>query len=209
MTTRADYTGEEWALLVEAPRMVALGMLAVSKSGPVGKLREALALRACLRMRAAPEEVRRHPLIAAILAKQPVRDRELTEPLSAHGNPLPLLSAIIVARLRMLEHSEKVAALLADKTPYSEAYAVKRWLLWIARRIASASGDGWLGTGQKISDAESSMLDRLATSLGMVTTVDALTPTQLEALLGMRGRQSQGADDGRETKSRPHFDIAG
>ncbi|HEU5438536.1 MAG TPA: hypothetical protein VFU88_04535 [Ktedonobacterales bacterium] len=209
MTTRADYTSEEWALLVEAPRVVALGMLAVSKSGPMGKLREVFALRACLRMRAAPDEARSHSLIAAILARQPARNRELTEPLSAHGDPLPLLSAIIVARLRMLEHSEKVAALLADKTPYSEAYAVKRWLLWIARRIASASGDGWLGTGQKISDVENGMLDRLATSLGMVTTVDALTPAQLEALLGMRGRQSQGADDERETRSSPHFDIAG
>jgi hypothetical protein len=57
---------------------------------------------------------------------------------------------------------------------------------------------------------ENGMLDRLATSLGMVTTtVDALTPAQLEALLGMRGQQSQGADDERETRSSPHFNIAG
>lgn len=210
MTTRADYASEEWALLVEAPRMVGLGMLTVSSSGLVGKLRELLALRACLRLQAAPDEVRRHALLAAILAEQPARNRELTGSLIARGDPTMALRTIIVARLRMLDHSEKVAVLLASRASYNEAYAVKRWLLWIARRVASASGDGWLGIGKKISEAERDMLDRLAASLGLVTTVDALTSTQLEVLLGMRGQRSEGAGgDDREPRGKAHLTADG
>lgn len=180
MTTRADYTTEEWALLVDAPGMVGLGMLTGSRSGPVGKLREFLAFRACLSPRKAPEEVRRNELIMAILAEQPTWNSELTDPFSGRGDLTRLISALISARLFMLAHSEMVAGLLADKTPYDEAYEVKRWLMWIARRVAGASGDGWLGTGHKISDTEASLLDQLATSLRITRIVEALPPVELE-----------------------------
>lgn len=184
MTTRADYTGEEWTLLVDAPQMVGLGMLTVSGSGPVGKLRELLALRRCLRLDAATDDMRRNQLIMAILRGQEARKRELQETLAVRGNSVPFMRMVIAAHVRMVGHTEKVARLLADKAPYAEAQEVKRWLMWIARRVAGASGDGWLGTGQKLSDRENHMLDRVAAALGIVTVVDALTPAGLEVLLG-------------------------
>lgn len=208
MTTRADYTSEEWALLVEAPEMIGLGMLTVSRSGPAGKLRELRALRASLRIEKAPDEVRHNPLIMAILTEQQTLRREFTEPLSSHGDLGPLLRAIIMSRLYMLAHSEEVADLLADTAPYTEAQEVKHWLMWIARRVASASGDRWLGTGQKISAVEDSMLQRLAAALGTVTIVDATTAPEIEALLGSPSRSSDDADGGEEdATSEPRGDT--
>lgn len=181
MTTRADYTDQEWSLLVKAPAMVGLGMLVVSRSGPVGKLREALAYRACVHGATARANVGQNQLISAILDEQPSRHRVLTAPLLSNGDPIPLLSAILGARLHMVAHCEKVAAVLADRTPYSEAQEFKRWLMWIARRVAQASGDGWFGTGQKRSDAEDQMLDSIATALRIVTIVDAVASVELKA----------------------------
>lgn len=198
MTTRADYTGEEWALLIDAPGMVGLGMLTGSRSGPVGKLREFLALRACLSLRKAPEEVRRNELIMAILAEQPVWNSEVTDPFTGRGSLAPLISALIRARLFMLAHSAIVADLLADKTPYAEAQEIKRWLMWIARRVAGASGDRWLGTGHKISDREAALLDRLATSLRITTIVEALPPVEpaLDAPHSAQDQRSDGSVHG-------------
>jgi hypothetical protein len=186
-------------------------MLTVSRSGPAGKLREFLALRKCLNIEKAPDEVRDNQLIIAILAEQSSRNRELTDSLSARGDPVRVLRDVLVARMRMLGHSEEVAAVLADRSPYNEARAVKRWLMWIAQRVARASGDRWLGMGQKISDAENAMLDRLGASLGTVTIVEALPSTELEVRLGTPGQwgdSSAGSgDDERGTSEAHHWDM--
>lgn len=180
MTTRANYTDQEWTLLVDAPMIVGLGMgmLVTSQSGMVGKAREILAYRSCLRRETALAIERRNHLVSAILDEQPSRRRALTAPLFSYGDPIPLLGAMFTARLHMVEYCEKVADVLADRTPYTEAQEFKRWLIWIARRIAQAGGGGWLGRTATITDAEERMLDRLAVSLRIVTIVDALASEQ-------------------------------
>ncbi|HEU5348158.1 MAG TPA: hypothetical protein VFU63_06060, partial [Ktedonobacterales bacterium] len=159
----------------------------------VGKLRELLALRRCLRIQTAPEAAQRNSLIRAILMDQTIRNHEFAGSRSARGSFVSLLGAIIEARLYLLVHSEMVANLLADKTPYDEAQEVKRWLMWIARRVAEASGDGWLGTGQKISGTEDAMLDQLASSLRIVTIVDALASVEPGERVSIQDQRSDGA----------------
>ena len=182
MTTQADYTVQEWALLTETPTIVGLGMLVAAQSGPMGKVREVLAFCSCLRRETGLAIERRDHLISAILEEQPLRHRALIAPLFSDGDPIPLLNAILTARLHMTEHCEKVADVLADRTPYPEAQEFKRWLMWLARRIAQAGGGGWLGRRATITDTEERMLDQLAVSLGIVTVVDALASERGEPL---------------------------
>jgi hypothetical protein len=44
MTTKADYTAEEWELLARAPFMVAMAVVAASPSGPIGIIKELSAI---------------------------------------------------------------------------------------------------------------------------------------------------------------------
>lgn len=75
MPGRADYTPEEWELLMMAPEMVGIGALSVSRSGPVGKLRGLMAFRACLNERTTPETFRRIHIIQDILEDIRLRAR--------------------------------------------------------------------------------------------------------------------------------------
>src|SRR6185437_13249560 len=67
VTRGTDYTSDEWALLTITPRLIGLRMLAVSRSGPIGKLREFVALSACLTPQTVPARFRRHELVMALL----------------------------------------------------------------------------------------------------------------------------------------------
>ncbi len=186
MPRRADYSSEEWALLASAPEIIGLGMLGVSRSGPVGKLRELLILRSCLQAHTIPLEFRQNSLVMDILGDSSARPHKPLTPPSTDDSWATLIVMVIAARLHMLEYSEEVAALIADRAPRDEAAGLKRWLMLIARRVAGASGDGWLGMGPKVSDVENAMLQQLSMSL-QITTVDAApTPAELEAMFNMR-----------------------
>ena len=40
MSTKADYTQEEWEMLVKSPLMAAMAVVAASPSGPIGPSRK-------------------------------------------------------------------------------------------------------------------------------------------------------------------------
>ncbi|MGZ3715146.1 MAG: hypothetical protein ACXVA4_06995 [Ktedonobacterales bacterium] len=194
MTELAEYTGEEWSLLLGAPEVVGWGMLAMSGSGPVGKLREFLALRACLRMRGVPADLRKYRIIRTVLASTHTAIHRPGALPSIGGNPVELLATLIAPRQYMLEYSERIARLLEHTAPHDEAEGFKRWLMWIARRVAGASGIGWLGTGTRMSDNESGMLNLLAESLHLVTAADVATTVEAETLPYMRTEPANTVD---------------
>ncbi len=190
MSRKADFTPYEWAQLNEVIELVGLGMLAASGSGPIGKLREFTALSLCVRVSAVPIQFRRTELIQALVEDIRVHASGPSAYL-IHGDLSGLIAAVAVARLNMLSSCGRIAALLAAKCPQSEAEDVKRWLLWIARTVAEASGHRLLGMGRKLSDNEAQMLDQIATALQ--TTVVAAVPSASD-LEGMLGLAPQGAN---------------
>ena len=161
MTRRNDYTSDEWALLTNTPELIGLRMLAVSRSGPIGKLRELAALSACLTPQTVPARFRRNELVLALLEDSGDRPSAAVSWRGMSG----VARAIATARLRALPSCESVAALLMDKTPWAEAYGVKRWMFWLATSVARASSDGWLGVGRRVSAKEAALLQQIATSL--------------------------------------------
>jgi hypothetical protein len=185
MTVKASYTSEEWTTLARSAAMVGLGMLAVSNSGPVGKLRELGALSRCWKRRALPRELRHYTLVVALLDEA---RRHTWLPLSPakHSAFDQSAEAILLARRRMVDAAAQAATLVAARACRQEAEGFARWLLWIAEQVAGASGEGWLGMGRRISDAERYVLGQLADTLRGVTRAPAPTADELEALLGLR-----------------------
>ncbi len=161
MTRRNDYTSDEWALLTNTPELIGLRMLAVSRSGPIGKLRELAALSACLTPQTVPARFRRNELVLALLEDSGDRPSAAFSWRGMSG----VARAIATARLRALPSCENVAALLMDKAPLVEADGVKRWMFWLATSVAKASSDGWLGVGRSVSAEEAALLQQIATSL--------------------------------------------
>ncbi|HKS70668.1 MAG TPA: hypothetical protein VJQ45_09615 [Ktedonobacterales bacterium] len=185
MTRRADYTSDEWALLTKSVETVGLGMLAVSNAGLIGRLRELHTLSRCLTRRALPIQFARNELVLALLEECNAQEQAsgTVQKLSS-DNVAGLVAAVVAAHVRMLSRCQRVAALLAAKSPLDEADGLKQWLVWIARCVAEASGDGWFGLGRKVTDEKASMLAEIATALQMSRVARIPTTAELDALLG-------------------------
>ena len=187
MTRRSDYTSDEWALLTTTPGLIGLRMLATSRSGPIGKLRELVALAACLTPQVVPARFRRNELVLALL-----EDSGYQPAAAFSWNGLSgVASAIATARLRALPSCENVATLLMDRTPWAEADGVKRWMLWLATSVARASSDGWLGLGPRVSAEEAAVLQQIATALHLTTTDPVPSIGSLDSI----GAALQGNED--------------
>src|SRR5690349_20259002 len=117
VTRRTDYTSDEWALLTTTPRLIGLRMLAASRSGPIGKLREFVALSSCLTPQTVPARFRRHELVLALLEES---DYETSAAFSWSGIS-GVAGVMAAARLRALPSCGNVTALLMDKAPWAEA----------------------------------------------------------------------------------------
>lgn len=144
MTTKADFTSEEWETIVEAPTLAA--MMVITASGG-GTIRETFAFaRAWADARAhhGPSE-----LLDALAAEKPKLDRGKfgsTEELRAKGE----------------EELVAVAALLAQKATPEELDAYRGFVLAAAERVAAAHKED----GQAISPEEQTVLDEIHGHLG-------------------------------------------
>jgi len=195
VTRQADFSGDEWAVLTNAVVTAGLGMLVASRSGLVGKLRELLALSRRLTPQAVPVQFKRNELVLALLNDPAVR---AVAPFTylVHGDLPRLIATVSRAHLHVLTNCERAATLLAVKSPWAEADGVKRWLLWIARGVAEASGDRWLGLGRRVSTEEAGMLAQMSAALHVSPIVQVPSAAQLETLLGLTMHEGGGVSGG-------------
>jgi hypothetical protein len=160
MTTKADYTPEEWDLLKKAPLMMAAAVIVSDLSGSVGVAKEFLSMAQAVEETGQQGDV--NELVASLVA-------DLQAPQAAQSDageePLDLSEA----REKALAESREVAALLAQKTTPAEADGFKRWMLSIAKRVSEAAREGGvLGIGSKlVSEKETTMLREIAAALGI------------------------------------------
>jgi hypothetical protein len=157
MSKKADYTAEEWELLLSAPFVVPLAVVAASPSGPIGLVKEGAAVASKLG-ELARQGSSGNELIDALVSETRER-RSLPRMPSSDADSIKA-SAVGSAR--------KVAELLQAKSP-TEAEQVKHWLYDLANRTAEASREGgFLGFGGvQVSDAEKAVLGEIAGALGV------------------------------------------
>jgi hypothetical protein len=171
MTTEADYTPDEWRLLVEAPGTAALAVIAADKSGIFGMAREITAVSD--RLESEHEQAgTSNELIAAVLARAGREespgdaDAEAGETETSEEGARADTER---AKADAIERARGVATLLAAKSTPEEADGFKRWLLTIAETAANASKEGgFLGIGgTRVSEDERAALEELKAALGV------------------------------------------
>jgi hypothetical protein len=157
MTTKADYTTDEWESLLKAPLMASMVVVAASPSGPVGAIQEMLAVGKGL---LEGSEGATNSLISAVVADVKAGHR----PTMSSERPKDLAQV----KAQALGACREAAALLARKAP-DEAEAFKLWVFGTAKRAAEAAKEGgFLGIGgTQVSDAEKAALGEVAGALGV------------------------------------------
>jgi hypothetical protein len=142
MTTRADYTDEEWTYITAAPMMAGLYISAVAGSRPIDTMKEAAAL-----AHAVGELVHRgsaNELIGTLIAEINRKQGEALQTRVAIAIDVTTLDALHAATLDTLQ---KAAAVLS-KAKREEAAEYKALVMSLSQRVAQAGNEGgFLGTG--------------------------------------------------------------
>ena len=162
MASKASFSADQWALLLESPMVAAMAVSAAEPSGLFGMLKESFATGSALV--AAKTDATANELVKAVAADfataegRSVASEGLKAKL-AGGNPSEI-KAKSVAALR------QVAELLESKAP-EDAAAFKGWLTQLSQNVAdSASEGGFLGFGGvQVTDAEKATLGEIAAAL--------------------------------------------
>lgn len=170
MTTKADFSPDEWESLIEAPMKIAYAIIASGTPGPIQLAQETFAVaRATVEptVNATP-----NALINAVASdiKAATQDSEGRKA-AREGLQEDIKDVTNIAQLRAagIEGARAVATLLATKAPADEAAGFKQWLLGIAQRVAEAAKEGSiLGFGgTRVTDEEKATIGELASALGV------------------------------------------
>jgi hypothetical protein len=144
VTGKADFTQEEWQLLLEGPPSAGLIVVTAQRGG---SFRETIAIG-----KAYAEARRQHgesELLDEIVSAKPETDHtryHSVEELKEHG----------------LQHLRDATAVLERKATPDEAEDYKRFVLNLAEKVANAHREG----GQSVSPAEQEAIGEIASSLG-------------------------------------------
>jgi hypothetical protein len=146
MTTKTDFTAEEWALILEAPPSAGMIVLTAQRGGSI---RESIAM-----AKAYVEARQQHgesDLLDEIVAAKPGRDHtryHSPDELKQHG----------------LAHLRDAVALLEQKATPRETNEYRSFVVTLAHKVASAHREH----GHEVSDAEQAAIDEIAGALGQL-----------------------------------------
>jgi hypothetical protein len=155
MTTRDDFTEEEWARLGRAPLVAGMAITLADPGGPIEALKES---RAALKtVQEAAEHDSHGDFVRAVAADVTERARRRQNPLAGFRPTGPQAGEAILDELRAVNQ-----LLVAKATP-EDAAAFRWWLREAAQRTAKAAKEGgFLGfNAELVSEREQQMLERL------------------------------------------------
>jgi hypothetical protein len=160
MTSKADFTEEEWTRLKRAPFVAGMAISLADPGGPIEAFKETTAtLKAVL---AAAQGGDRGALVSEMAG-------EVSEEARQHKNPLggfkPTKAA--TAGVEIVDELREVNRILVEKGSPEDAAAVRAWLLDVAQAAADAAKEGgFMGFhAERVSQGEQRMLDSLGEAL--------------------------------------------
>jgi hypothetical protein len=156
MTTRADFTEEEWARLGRAPLVAGMAISIADPGGPIETLRESSA--ALQTVLEAAKTGSYGDFVKGVAADFADKARNRRNPMAGFKPKGTHAGEEILAELRA------VNALLVEKASPEEGEQFREWLKTAAQRAATAAKEGgFLGfRAELVSEREQLMLDRLA-----------------------------------------------
>jgi hypothetical protein len=159
MTTKADFTDQEWARLERAPIVAGMAISLADPGGPIEAVKESLA---AIKARAeGAVQGGRGELVDAVAMSAAQKSPQRESPL---GDFRPRGAQ---AGEQILEELRAVNELVTRKATPEEAEGFREWLLTAASEAAEAAKEGgFLGfKAERVSEGEQRMLDRLREAL--------------------------------------------
>jgi hypothetical protein len=162
MTTKADYTEEEWGQLLQAPLTTGM-MIIVADLHVTSMMGEMKGLFKGMMEQPAPEGAQE--LVGSLLEdiKAKAESKEKIEPPETSKEDPEQVKA------KMLEQLSSTAALVDEKCSEAEAAGYKQWLMGVAEATAEAGKEGgFLGIGAvRVSDKEKAAMEQISKALGL------------------------------------------
>jgi hypothetical protein len=156
MTSKADFTDEEWARLKRAPFVAGMAISLADPGGPIEAVRETAAtLKTVV---GAAEGGGRGQLVDALAREVAEEARQRKSPLAGFK---PSRGA--GAGVEILDELGEVNRIVSEKAAPEDAAALRDWLLAAAQEAANAAKEGgFMGFhAERVSEGEQRMLDRL------------------------------------------------
>jgi hypothetical protein len=159
MTTKSDFTDEEWVRVRRAPFVAGMAISLADPGGPIELAKETSAS-----LKSATNPPSREQLLTDVALDIQSMTQQRENPLSdfkpAQGSD---------PRQHLLEELRDVGAIVTSKAAAEEAAAFKQWLVAVAQAAADAAKEGgFLGFGAvQVSEGEKNMLDQVRAALGI------------------------------------------
>jgi methanogenic corrinoid protein MtbC1 len=158
MTTKSDFTDEEWTRVRRAPLVAGMAVSLADPGGPIELAKETTAS-----LKSATNPPSREQLLADIaldiqsMGQQ--KQNPLTEFRPTQGSD---------PRQQILEELRAVSEIVSSKAAADETAAFKQWLLTSAQAAADAAKEGgFMGFGaEQVSQGEKDMLSQVRTAIG-------------------------------------------
>jgi hypothetical protein len=154
VTTKSDFSDEEWARVVRAPFVAGLAISLADPGGPIEAAKETMAT-----VKSATNPPSREQLLAEVALEVQAMTQQRQNPLKGYkpskaGPPGP----------QILDEIAAVQAIVVAKATAEESAAFGRWLLATAEAAANAAKDGgFMGFhAQRVSQGEQAMLDQVS-----------------------------------------------
>jgi hypothetical protein len=155
MTSKADFTDEDWTRLKRAPFVAGMAISLADPGGPIEAFHET---KATLKTVLAAAEGDDHGDLVGELA------REVTDDSRHHHNPLGgFKPKAATAGVEILDELRSVNGIASEKAAPEDAAAFRAWLIDAAQASANAAKEGgFMGWhAERVSAGEQRMLDNL------------------------------------------------
>jgi hypothetical protein len=160
MTTKADFTEEEWATLVRSPVVAGMAITLADPGGPIEVVKETSAV---LRFAAGSSSEQRNDLVGEVA-------RDLRGLAEERKNPVgDFKPRGAMAGKQIVEEISRANEIVSAKATLDEREAFRAWILECAQRAADAAKEGgFMGFhAERVSQGEKDMLAQLGSALGV------------------------------------------
>lgn len=163
MTSKADFTPQEWTMLLLAPVQTGMAVLLSSSSGLIGTAKEAMALYNATNKRVAQQYPQNSLIQELLSSNNDQEDKHVFQKVKAYISDNKARQQV---KPEALQTCRNIAMLLSQRVSPQEAEGYKQWLMDVSTKVASASSEN----GHAINDAERMTLKEIADALGTVQT---------------------------------------
>jgi hypothetical protein len=154
VTTKDDFTQDEWARVVRAPMVAGMAISLADPGGPIEATKETMAT-----VKTATNPPSREQLLAEVAL-------EIQAEVQQHHNPLQGFKPTAAGSSpgeQVLDELRAVGAIVSSKATAEETAAFGIWLVAVAQAAANAAKEGgFMGFhAERVSEREQAMLDQV------------------------------------------------